>query len=80
MMFSALYFLIIGESEISADRGLLKGRAKFDLGNVRADIIDHMKGFDYKDHWSKLCQHGFPDSQARISKIGGHILCGIINK
>ena len=29
-----------------------------------------MKGFDYKDHWSKLCQQGFPDSQARVSKIG----------
>ena len=38
------------------------------LGNVYADIIDHMKGFDYKDHWSKLCKQGFPNSQARISK------------
>ena len=68
MLLSALYFLIIGKSEIYVAAILSKTWIYY-LGNVSSDIIDHMKGFDYKDHWSKLCQQGFPDSQARVSNM-----------
>ena len=68
-----IFWFSVSQTEVKRDFkrwSLIKSLTKFNSGNFCADIIDHMKGFDYKDHWSKLCQHGFPDSQARVSKIG----------